>query len=414
MGSDASIYSNVQAPQIQTPNLLDNAEKAMQLSQLGYQVAQQNAVRGAYQQNTDPQSGQLNREGFLSSLGKQAPQAALSYQEQFSKQDKEKAEAQIAQMQSAHQHLSLTVPALGYLLNKPDGEAASAFPNVMAQLKQQGVPMQNVPPAWDRGWAQQGYQIGSQTKEGLENQMIASNIATAPAKLNADLYGSRSPNAELTSQYNKQAEPIQKSQGAMQQMIDNYNNKTPQGDASLVLNAFKIKFPNAPDVNSLEELSKSEGASTQMKNWVSQKMNGLKDPGVRDNLMRDGISTFRANVDTLRGIQEKYQARGKYQNVNDPTLTMEPAIDKTYASSMDLQKQIGPYVPPNERGGVMGTLSKAAGAVMGLGSQNSQASTGPNPLPNGMIRMQGPDGKIRPIPIGMKGEAIAAGGSVVK
>lgn len=423
MGIDASIYSNVQAPQVNIPNPADYAEKSMRLSALGIQQAQiaqqlgtQAAVKTAYAKNTDPQSGQLDRAGFLSDLGKTAPMAASDYSSQFVQQDKQKAEAQTAQMQSTHQVLSVTTPALQYLLGLPDDQAAKAYPQVMAQMKSQGVPnMQNTPPEWDRGWAQQGYSVGSKMKEGLENQMIQSNIATAPIQRNADLYGSRSPNAELTSQYDKQAQPVRNSQMAMGQMIDNYKNPSPQGDASLILNAFKIKFPNAPDVNSLEELSKSQAAPDAFKQMANKAISGGLDQATRDNIMRDGVSTFRANVGSLRGIQQRYQTRAQQQNVNDPTLTMEPAIDKTYGDALALQKQIGPYVPPAQRGGMTGALSSIASKAMGIGgNQPANAASGPTPVPSGMIRVRGPDGQNRVIPVGMKGEAIAAGGTVVK
>lgn len=420
MPIDSSIYSNVQAQPINIPDPTAYAEKSMKLSQLGIQqaqlaqqVGQQAAVRTAYAKNTDPDSGQLDRGGFLSDLGKTAPMVASDYQNKFVEQDKQAAEAKTAQMQATHGVLSISVPAFKYLLDQPDDKAAKAYPGIISQLAAQGVPTANSPAEWNRDKIQQFYDSTSKTKENLDNQMIASNIATAPITRNADMYGSRSPNAELTSQYDKQAQPVRNSQIAMQQMLDNYHNPSPQGIASLKLNAFKIKFPTAPDVNSLDELDKAQGTTDQMRAWVNHHA-GTPDQTTIDNMMRDGISTFRANTESLRGIGKRYQARQQIQNVNDPSLTYEPAVDKTYADSMDLQKKLGPYVPPAQRPGIMGALNNVASKVLGLGgNQPTQAGSAP-PAPKGFVNIMAPKtGKIHTIPLSEKGEAIAAGGSVV-
>jgi hypothetical protein len=168
-------------------------------------------------------------------------------------------------------------------------------------------------------------------------------------------------------------------------------------------------------VNSLEELTKSQSASDTWKNMASKALSGGVDQATRDNLMRDAGSTFRANVQSLRGIQQRFQARQKQANVNDPTMTYEPAVDNTFAASQQLQDQIGPYVPPSKRGGIMGGINTMVSNALGLaGGESAQAGTSPPPAPQGMVRMMGPDGKSRLIPAAMKGEAIAAGGKVVK
>jgi len=392
MPVDTSIYSSIKPPE-NNFNPVSSVESALKLSdlamkqqQLGYQMQQQGAIRGALARNTDTQTGQLDRTGVLSDLYKTAPQAAMQMEHQFAASDKAQAEAKTAQMVQAHNVLSVTLPALQYL--KSLEQAQQAYPQVMQGLKDQGIPLTNTPPDWDRKWADQGIAIGSRTKEGLENAILASNVAMKPAELNAALYGSRSPNAELTTQYDKQAQPVRQSQMAMQQMLQNYKDSSPQGDASLVLNAFKIKFPNAPDVNSLAELSHAEGVTNQMKNWVSEKQSGIKDPEVRADLMRDGIATYEANVRSLQGTQQRYQARAAQQNVNDPTMTYEPAVNQTYNDAMNLKNQIGPYVPPS--GGVTGALSKVAGKILG-GSPSANAAP-PSGAPKGAPKLGAVEG----------------------
>lgn len=432
MPIDASIYNNVQPAQV--PSYADMAKNAMSLSQLAMQNNQmqrsfaiQQATRQAYARNLGP-DGKVNEDGYLSDLGRIDPNARYAAQEQIGKANQSYAAADSAKTDAAQKILSITHPVLQQLASMPEDQRAQEFPLYMQRLAQQGVPMHNVPmangqPVYDPSWFKQTYNSSSQMKDYLDNQKTIaetgkanSETMMAPVKLNSDLYGSRSPNAELTSQYDKQAAPIRSSQIAMNQMIDNYKNPNPQGDKSLVLNAFRIKFPNAPDVNSLEELAKAQSVPDTWRQMAASALQGGLDQPTRDNLMRDGVSTFRANVDSLKGIQERYTARAKQQNVNDPTLTAEPAIDKTYANALQIQNKIGPYVPPADRGGFMAGVSKLASRVMGAGPNSAGAAETKTlpPPPNGMIRVRAPDGRVGLIQASQRGEAIAAGGSVVK
>lgn len=381
MGLDASIYQNVNTPP-PTPlqNPMDVAQKALTLSQLAMQnqqlqqqTATTQAVRSIYAKNTD-QNGNLNQPQFLSDLGKVSPQAAMQYKDQFSKSDKEAAEAQSAKMDATGKIIDQTLPHMEYLNSVPSDQRPQVYHNLMQDLSQKGVPMQNVPPEFSQPWLDQTIGTLTKTKAYIDQQKSQAEIAKtysdigqAPAKLNSELYGSRSPNATLTDQYTADAKPIRSSQLAMKQMLDNYSHPSPQGDASLILNAFKIKFPTAPDVNSLKELSESQAAPDQFKQWANKALSGGLDTATRDNLMRDGVSTFRANVDTLRDYQDKYKERAKAQNVSDTSFLSEPGVDKTYAQAMKLQDKIGPYVPPSERGGIMAGLNKLAASITGVG-----------------------------------------------
>lgn len=378
----------------------------------------QNATRQSFLSNTDS-SGNLNRAGVLSDLGKINPQAAMELNNQFVAQDKAKADAQKAQSEAAQTALNNVLPRMDYMAGLPEADRASAYPGIRSQLESEGVDISRMPNQYDPNWFRSAYGQLSTAKPKLEQMSkmadiqktqtdtqkaqaetgkIPSEIAKNKAeiglmgpKLNSELYGSRSPNAELTSQYDKQVAPIRASQLAMQQMYDNYNHPSPQGDASLILNAFKIKFPTAPDVNSLEELSKSQSATDQWKQWAAHATAGGLDQGTRDNLMRDAASTFRANVDSLQGIKQRYLARAKQQNVNDPTLTAEPAIDKTYKDVMDLQKNIGPYVPPAERGGLMSSVTGFASKLLGSGG-SQKPSIKPGSVEDGFVYLGGDPG----------------------
>lgn len=435
MPLDPSIYQNVNAAQpVPLQNPMDVAQKAMSMAQLGMQYQQQarqmqtqSAIQSAYMRNTDPVTGQLDKQGVLSELGRTNPMAAQQVGDQFTAQGKAQAEAQTAQVNAHDQIVNHIKPMMDYIANAPADQKAAIYDYAMKDWKDKGIPTQNMTPTFDEGHFNQVHQIVNaqveHSKAFLDNQKTQAETAKtqadtilagpkASAALSADLYGSRSPNAELTSQYDKQAQPVRSSQQAMQQMIDNFHNTTPQGDASLVLNAFKIKFPTAPDVNSLAELQHSQSATDQMKNWVSEKMDGVKDPETRANLMRDGISTFRANAEGLDATRGKYQAKARNENVpGADDITAEPAIDKTRTLANKLQDQLGPYTPPSQRpGGMLGSVGKMLG--MG-GPQSANAKNAPQ-TPAGMILMRAPSGKLKYVPESQKGEAIAAGGSVVK
>lgn len=413
MAIDPSIFSNVSTPQINMPSPLAIAQQAMTLNQLGMnqalmarQFQTQAATRQAYADNTD-QNGNLDRQGFLSELGKNplTAQSQMQYANQFAANDKAQAEAQSAKLDAVQKAVNITGPSWDYMAQMSPDQRAAAYPGIVKQLAANGVDTSNMPDTYEPDFFHQAHDTWTQSKASLENQLTqaqigktqaetagsqastAKTVAETPfvgptnaAKLNTELYGSRSPNATLTNQYDTDAKPIRSSQIAMQQMMDNYNHPSPQGDASLVLNAYRIKFPNAPDVNSIEELSKSQSAPDTWKNMATKALSGGVDQPTRDNLMRDGISTFRANVQSLQGIQQRYQARQLQQGVYDPTLTAEPAINQTSSAAAKLQSQIGPYVPPSQRGGIGGALSSAASWLTGTGgSQSANASTAPAP-----------------------------------
>lgn len=411
MALDASIYSNIKPVQIDLPSPMDAAGKALSLGNLGLQQQQmqlqnlqlqrqydlQNATRAAFLKNTD-QSGNLNRQGVLSDIGKVNPQGAMELQNQFLSQDKAQADARKAQAEAAQTALTNVIPRMDYLAGLPEDQRAAAYPNIRAQLASEGVDVSKMPDQYDHNLFSSAYaqlqtskpkieQIAKQaeiekTRAGTQQDIantgkvpyeiakLKSDIGQAPAKLNSELYGSRSPYATQQDAYSKEAAPVRSSQDAMKQMIDNYNHPSPQGYASLKLNAFKIKFPNAPDVNSLEELSKAQGVTDQMKAWVNQHASGM-DQTTMDNLMRDAISTYRSKVEGLKDTQQKYRDIARQNNLPNANFTVEPAIDNTYKDALTLQDKIGPYVPPTERGGIAAGIGKSISNLFNSGGPSN-------------------------------------------
>ena len=189
MAIDASIYNNIQQPApVTAPSPIDMAQKAITLSTLGMQQMQmarqlrnQSAMQDAFSQNMDA-NGNIDYQGAINQLGKTSPQAALDLQDQVSKADKAKADAETAKAAAIHQMVTVTHPAAGYLLSLPDDQASQVYHGVVQHLASQGVPVQGFPPEWDRAKIQQGYDIGSQMKEQLDNQATQAQTAETQAK----------------------------------------------------------------------------------------------------------------------------------------------------------------------------------------------------------------------------------------
>lgn len=383
MPTDTSIYQNLQQPQIQAPNPLQSAQQAMQLGQMGMQQMQmarqlrtQSDIQDAYMRNTDPQTGQLDQNGMISQLSKTNPLASQSVQQQFAAHNEALAKAKSAQLDAAQKALDITGPTYEYMdKHVPEDQRATVWPQLVQQMKDQGVDTSRMDSSYDQNTFQQHLGTWRSSKAGVENMLAQASIPAKAAQIQGDLFGSRSPESTLTDQYGNEAstKTARSSQVAMKQMIDNYNHPSPQGDASLVLNAFKIKFPNAPDVNSLDELSKSQAAPDQFKQWANKAIAGGLDAGTRDNLMRDGISTFRANKEGIQDTQQKYKDYASANGIPAPNLA-EPAIQKTWANASALQDKLGQYKPPAERGGVSGFVASALSKITGTGgSQPAQA-----------------------------------------
>lgn len=188
-GIDASIYQADKPVPVQMPDLASNAEKAMTLSSLGMQQAQaarqmqmQTDMARAYAQNTD-QNGNVNQQGVLAQLGRVNPLAAMQARSQFNEMNKQTGESQTAQMAALHQTVSAGLPYLQYALNLPQDQAAKAWPQLVKQMQDKGIPTQNLPPQWDRGTVLQSYGIGSQYKESLENELTKANIGKTQSEI---------------------------------------------------------------------------------------------------------------------------------------------------------------------------------------------------------------------------------------
>lgn len=180
MPSDASIFQNAQPIQAASP--ADAMTKALTLSNMGMQNRQmqlqmqtQQAMRDSYSNNSN-EDGSLDREGFLSDIGKVNPQAAIQMSQNFVAQDKARAEATSAKMDAAEKTYNITGPAFEYMAKLPEQERAKVYPNVIQQLKDQGVDVSRMDHPYDPGLFNQYYGNWQQTKGALANQLTQSEI----------------------------------------------------------------------------------------------------------------------------------------------------------------------------------------------------------------------------------------------
>jgi hypothetical protein len=188
-GLDASIYQGIQP--VQMPSVLDSAQRATTLSQLGMQNQQmqlemqtQQAMRQAYANNVGP-DGQLNRQGFLSDLGRVNPQAALQYQKQFNEMGKQQADTQIAQSDAFQKRASIYANAIDSLAGMSEADRAAAYKPLMTNLVQQGVIDQNQlqhigldydPTSFRSQYAMAAKHMGQSSKDYLANQKTQTDI----------------------------------------------------------------------------------------------------------------------------------------------------------------------------------------------------------------------------------------------
>lgn len=183
MALDASIYQNVSASQpVPLQNPMDVAQKAMSMAQLGLQyqqtarqMQQQAAIQGAYMRNTDPTTGQLDKAGVLSELGRTAPMAAQQVGDQFTAQSKAQAEAQAAQVDAHDKLVNHIKPVMDLIANTPDQENKAKLYNfAMNDWKEKGIPTQNMTPTYDEGHFNQVHTIvnaqAEHSKQFLDNQ----------------------------------------------------------------------------------------------------------------------------------------------------------------------------------------------------------------------------------------------------
>lgn len=406
MPLDPSIYQNVSAPQ-PTPlqNPMDVAQKAMSMAQLGLQyqqtarqMQQQAAIQGAYMRNTDPTTGQLDKAGVLSELGRTAPMAAQQVSSQFTQADEAKAKAQAAQTDAAQKTLSFTVPAMHYLAGMPEDQRAEAYPGVMKQLSDAGVNTQNMSSSYDAGHFRQVYsmvdQVGTKMKDYLENQKTQ-------AGTEKDLAEAAKARAETPKAF----------QGKIDPSMDPAELVRTQVPKDQQQKAFE-EVKNAQDIKALAPKIREAFLMGSSRNPMTAAQGQRMFEGLINTTVKDAEGTTRqAAFDSIHNTMTPsgtFASPGENDNrwkTVENYLSSKASAPIAKGSGVDLAKfdSTSPY-----------KISRQVTAgEPSMGGQTANAASIP-PAPSGTILMRAPNGKMKYIPEALKGAAISAGGSVVK
>lgn len=214
------------------------------------------------------------------------------------------------------------------------------------------------------------------------------------AQIGTETLGARSPlqNAQNNFNENDSVKAAKQSKVYMDQMLQNLKDPSPQGQASLFLNALRIKFPSAPDVGSLDELSKSESAPVQMRNMASKYINGTMDPQQINDLVRDGIATFESNAGGYKSAQNDFIQKSTDQYGLSPQqaklITQNSGIDQTLQNALAVKKQIGSYKTPQQQGGLLSPVYGLVNKVLGNTSGTPVNAAQSNPAPSNTAQDQ--------------------------
>lgn len=193
------------------------------------------------------------------------------------------------------------------------------------------------------------------------------------AQIASDISGSRSPKNTVADDFQKAATPYDQSAQYTEQAIANYNHRSPAGDAATALTAFRIKFPNTPGVNDIDELKKSPAFQDYIGSEFSKTGTGLYSTQVMNQLMQDIVTTNDANYKNFQGIKSDFQDRAKGSNVNDLSFLNKHAVDTAHSDGDQLLKNIGEYQTPIQRPGFLQNSSNFISGLIG-NSQPSSAS----------------------------------------
>lgn len=406
MPIDASIYQNVsQAQPVAPQNPMDVAQKAMSLAQLGMQYQQtakqmqtQAAIQGAYMRNTDPTTGKLNKDGVLAELGRTAPIAAQQVSGQFAQADEAQAKARTAQVDAAQKTLSYTVPAMHYLAGMPEDQRSQAYSGVMDQLKDAGVDTSRMPTQYDPGHFKQVYgmvdSVGSQMKDYLDNQKTQAETD----KAQADAAKTRSETITRQPGALGETDPAK----LVPQMV-------PKDQHAKVFEEIKT----AEDIKALSPKIMAAFEKGSSRNPVTAAQGQREFEGLINTTVKDTEGTARqAAFDSIhKTMTPSGLTAAPGENDSKARTVLEYLQSKASAPNaraygIDLSKfpSTSLYQQPSQ---------KDAPGGLSTGGATANAASVPA-APKGTILMRAPNGKMKYIPEALRGEAISAGGSVVK
>lgn len=407
MAIDTSIYGNLQP--VQAPSLADAASNGMKLSQMAMQQQQmqrqmqtQQALRDSYAKNTDA-NGNVNHDAVLSDLAKIDPVAALSHQELIGKASKASADAQVSRSDAYQKKASVFAGAMHALEPLSDEQRAIAFPQVIANLKKQNIidPSQNIPDDYKPDWynsvlqkAQTHIGEGSKDYSDIQKTKAETNKAYADAdKTRSETY---KRNPDILGQTDDPAKLVP--------------NLVPKEHQAKALEEIK----NAQDIKNIAPQIMAAFDKGSSRNPIVAAQGQREFEGLINTTVKDAEGTTRqAAFDSIHktmtpsGLLASPGENEARKRTVMEYLASKSAAPTSRAYGIDLAKFSGtsPYQIPDK--------TPSPGGVIPTAMAGENKAPAPAPQPPNTIRMRGPNGQIKWVPMSQKGEAIAAGGSVV-
>lgn len=377
MGIDTSIYSNVQPVQVNIPSPLAASQQAMSLSQLGMQQMQmqrqmmtQQATQQSYAKNTDPTTGQLNQQGFLSDLGKSGfGQAAQDYSAQFAKANKDAADAQAAKLDAAQKAYTLTGPAFDYMNKLPEDDRAKVYPNVVAQLKAQGVDTSNMDHPYDPALFNQYYGTWQNNKQNLANMLDQANTGKSQAETVKDYAEAAKAQSEtykrpgVSPQTNDPAQlvpnqvPKDHQAAAFNEIDAAENTKRMSGS---IMDSFNQAVQDTQGLGRVTSLIKTPRSTQALHQALQPTFKDLEGT-VRQAAMDNTFKNVTPNAgDTAADIETKRQAlQGYLQSKASAPTARGYGIDLSKFDSTSAYKSPPKNTTPSGGSGFVGTTANA-------------------------------------------------------
>lgn len=422
MAIDTSIYSNIRP--VELPSPLDSAQRSMNLSSLALQnkaLARQSqlqdqedsnkqAIKTLYAKNLGP-NGQLNQQAFLSDLSKVSPAVAMDYQEKFAKTGKDTAESQKSKAEALQKQMSIAMPAIEHLAGLSENERAAQFDPVIKKLQVMGIDTSNFAKdssgnyLYDPGQFQIAYKTGKSLKDYLENQKTTAEIG----KTKADTAKSYSEAKKASNDSGPQNKAMQ----SVVTILESARGNPAAAQAEKDLYA-------ADKAKSLTRLyGDPNNLDPRMVNLLVSEVSKIAAGGVPTQHELDAL-----NPGTLQGSLASVWSKLS----NNPTPANAGAFIKQYQDYSDALSKDAKKVIQDKYGRVIESRRKQLGEdnygmlkdqyLNRFNSDESQSASNStsqySPPPAGKIRVQSPDGRIGLIDASQKGEAIAAGGKVIK
>lgn len=348
---------------------------------------------------------------YLDSQQKAANLSALAMQQKHMGQQMQN-EDQAAKMQAHLQKAQVFGNTLEGLSGLSPQERAVAYPQVRQQMIQEGViKPEDAPEEHDEGFYRQSLMRYRQTAPAIENQLKKAHAAFYMAESQQKKQELENPKKSLTPGELKADEQFGK------EVADYYYGG---GKASVEKNVEKLQGA----INKLNANPKlTGGLSTRIPLLDSDAAQDSLNPemaSVRDEIRGAIQGSLRA---TLGAQFTEKEGQAIFNRSFNPRLSPAENVKRATAELEAIKRMAAQKDASMERFISTGTLKGYQPQGTMLASAERQAppaAPGSGLVPEAvaaeepMIRMVGPNGKIKMVPLSKKGEAIAAGGKVVK